>query len=950
MEMMTSSMQSFPVICRKSKKTTGLSMFPYFITSRRLLINIPFKRYEEDEDAIADGLFESVRERAKMPEPAHSGSPPISLPRSQPALPSPQPPSSTASLPSAGRTSDNSTPYGGLQNYSRHAISFREDEDDEDDEEDDDVIEIKTPSRRSSSSSLNSAGKLSPTVAKYPLPADSSLQSSQLRQDASTPSRTVESPSHSPDSSFKSPSVHQPDFLTGNDGIDAPLESADQSTSRRAPVARKMKSRRGGYTSGSGSGSNSGSGSRSRSANGPRYAGYTQGYSTYGYPGLYPGVVSIGPSEHMTIAPIAPTVLKAGGRSGSGDGDDEGDDDEEREVQELSRELEKLGEEGNRSGGGVFYVGGGYPYGPSLATSLYGRYGGGNGYGGGTYGFDGYGSYHLDENDEEIGQEGSGQEDKNINLMPTVLSRPLVRSPSPLLDLGRDESSPNARSGGSGDFPRARAERSSASKILENREEERHSPLLSSSVEPKENPRIASLKSGEAFFHPQQQKERESSPSVSPTSSPVTSASGSATPVSPQSSPATSWNSSSGYGSKSREEDSLAPPPPTLAIPTPAVSSSHIRYTHADGFSDSHARRFLTPPDASSLSPSSRTSPPTSYSSSDNPESGASASSPRGRSLTRSQRSGGLGGSNGSADPEQERGRSRSRSTATSITSGANSPTLSDSGGSCYHTSSSPSARRQSGILGIGNSYGPGVYGGIGGVAPRGGREVRDARGVRLYRKTSEDQISSSAGSSMDRDVERGRVSYGRVGNGKNLRPARGSESLSPVGEAYAASSLPSSLLRQDVEGYGGSRSLKRVGSRDGPIYQSYSVNSFGTGGHPQDEGLSKRCLPVVEESADEKQVTLVDITSDKPSESFIRKSNDHVQSQVRNAPLVVQSARPRPSPSVSSVDPTSCPPSDSRQTTEPQISVTDAHGTIVGKAADLLSTTRGILGVFWSS
>ncbi len=97
----------------------------------------------------------------------------------------------------------------------------------------------------------------------------------------------------------------------------------------------------------------------------------------------------------MTIAPIAPTVLKAGGRSGSGNDVDKGDEDEEREVQELGRELEKLGEEGTRSSGGVFYVGGGYPYGPNLASGVYGRYGGYSGvghanvsgYGGGTYGF-----------------------------------------------------------------------------------------------------------------------------------------------------------------------------------------------------------------------------------------------------------------------------------------------------------------------------------------------------------------------------------------------------------------------------------------------------------------------------------------------------------------------------------------------------------------------------------
>lgn len=119
-----------------------------------------------------------------------------------------------------------------------------------------------------------------------------------------------------------------------------------------------------------------------------------------------------------------------------------------------------------------------------------------------------------------------------------------------------------------------------------------------------------------------------------------------------------------------------------------------------------------------------------------------SRSDSRGRSRTRNS-------SISTSDQEPERGRSRSRSTA----SGANSP-LSDS--------SSPHARYPPMVIGIGSHS---------------GREIHDGRGVRLYRKTSEDFMGAGSSSSPSSSSPRGRNREGR----------RVSESLSPpVGTGVA--------------------------------------------------------------------------------------------------------------------------------------------------------------------
>ncbi len=121
-------------------------------------------------------------------------------------------------------------------------------------------------------------------------------------------------------------------------------------------------------------------------------------------------------------------------------------------------------------------------------------------------GFDGYGSYHLDENDE-IGLPEGEQEDAagsdNDSLVPTFVPGPLVRSPSPNLTPHREIVSP---SGGPGHTWKAisvptRRDRKQR-RLRGGRDEELLSASPSSLPEPKENPRIASLKSSEAFFYP----------------------------------------------------------------------------------------------------------------------------------------------------------------------------------------------------------------------------------------------------------------------------------------------------------------------------------------------------------------------------------------------------------------------------------------------------------------
>ncbi len=175
-----------------------------------------------------------------MSEPAHTGSPPLSISGSYPPLPvlSPSSPTQRQSFSSGPSTNDTPQLYGDRQTYSRRTISFREeDEDDEeDDDDDDDVIEIKTPSRRSSSSSLSSAGKLSPTTGKYPLLAEQPREISRPKED--TPDCTPHNRfvSYATDRlSATSPTAQQSALVSGNDSRSSSANTSDRTTTKRVP-------------------------------------------------------------------------------------------------------------------------------------------------------------------------------------------------------------------------------------------------------------------------------------------------------------------------------------------------------------------------------------------------------------------------------------------------------------------------------------------------------------------------------------------------------------------------------------------------------------------------------------------------------------------------------------------------------------------------------------------
>lgn len=189
----------------------------------------------------------------------------------------------------------------------------------------------------------------------------------------------------------------------------------------------------------------------------------------------------------------------------------------------------------------------------------------------------------------------------------------------------------------------------------------------------------------------------------------------------------------------------------TATAPDPANETTNIPSTQLSTHSESLIQQsgLLSPPDVSpGRGRQISTSPVSGYQSSGSPSSSSPAglsrsisdgrrdsrSDSRGRSRTRSSIS--------PSDQEMDRGRSRSRSTA----SGANSP-MSDS--------SSPHARYPPMVIGIGGHS---------------GREIRDGRGTRLYRKTSEDFMGASSSSSPSSSSPRGRNREGR----------RVSESLSP--------------------------------------------------------------------------------------------------------------------------------------------------------------------------
>ena len=202
----------------------------------------------------------------------------------------------------------------------------------------------------------------------------------------------------------------------------------------------------------------------------------------------------------------------------------------------------------------------------------------------------------------------------------------------------------------------------------------------------------------------------------------------------------------------------LVPSSPTLAIPTPGISPAH----------QEEYMRMRSPPDSPVLhtgllspemsprgrsacvSPVSGSATSSSVIRSGSRSGSESRSESRGRSRTRNSS---LASSPDQGEPE--RGRSRSRSNA----SGANSP-LSDS--------SSPQSRYPPLAIG-GIGIGLGIGGGLG--VPHSGREIRDGRGTRLYRKTSEDYIGKPTQSD-------GRGSHST--RGRNREGKRMSESLSP--------------------------------------------------------------------------------------------------------------------------------------------------------------------------
>ena len=268
--------------------------------------------------------------------------------------------------------------------------------------------------------------------------------------------------------------------------------------------------------------------------------------------------------------------------------------------------------------------------------------------------------------------------------------------------------------------------------------------------QPKVNPRIASLKSESGFL-----------PAPQSPSSPV---------------------------------EQTALPPPTLAIPTPGISPAHaqeIMTMRSPPESPIMRTGLLSPPDMSPRGRSGCSSPisGSATSSSGVPTSSRSVSESRsdsrGRSRTRNS------SVSASSDAEPDRGRSRSRSTA----SGANSPL----------ESSSPLGRVSNVSIG-GLGLGIGISGGFG--SPYNSRDVRDGRGVKLYRKTSEDCIAGSA-----TEVR-----------GRNRSGKRVSESLSPP----TVCSAPSGGVRRVAV------SPPNLGSPHRPISssnlgsQSYSMNLSG--------------------------------------------------------------------------------------------------------------------------
>ena len=368
-------------------------------------------------------------------------------------------------------------------------------------------------------------------------------------------------------------------------------------------------------------------------------------------------------------------------------------------------------------------------------------------------------------------------------------------------------------------------------------------------------------------------------------------------------------------GSRSPEADQppiLVQPTPTVAIPTPAISPAHIR-EHASRYSTASPTRvsgYLSPQDASpSRGRSPCPSPVSSYVTTGSTTSSSglfsldsrsvseSRSDSRGRSRTR-------GSSVSTSDQEPERGRSRSRSTGAS---GANSP-LSDS--------NSPSNRRAAGTASIGVRYG------------HSGREIRDGRGVGIYRKTSEDNLQRGGGMrGRDRERDNRRIS-------ESLSPpAPGYHSEdnnnhrhrhSPPGNAYRLSPNPSSYDSQQTQLQGHS-----------PRMRQHLSSS------PDVDGVARLIPPSIPEEEDEQRVF------GGVGESSLSSDEDTHQKDVVSSLTTEEPGVDKPE--------LGSPPAMTMGDSTPRLldtSTSNDHlsSTLVGRAAGIVSSARGLLGSIWNT
>ena len=193
------------------------------------------------------------------------------------------------------RPHDWAAQYSDEESEETHIDTVRDDEDvDEDEDEDEDeVIEIKTPSRRSSSSSLNDA-------------ADAALRPS---TDIHISEEFVQ------EQLGQKPPVHAPHDETEGESSESGTGTGSGSSSAAPGRSRYRRLSTSGKNVPHLRNGKSGSGSGSGSSSGARRQRISRSNSSQDHP----RGASVREREHVTIAPIAPTILKAG---------EENDDDE----------------------------------------------------------------------------------------------------------------------------------------------------------------------------------------------------------------------------------------------------------------------------------------------------------------------------------------------------------------------------------------------------------------------------------------------------------------------------------------------------------------------------------------------------------------------------------------------------------------------------------------------